>query len=66
MENLFQKQKPVSKPKKKKKIDEEISFITWFKIEFLVLFTGCEKALGSMTISEYLTLFSWTVMDHCL
>ena len=44
MENLsrvFQKQK-------RKKTHEEIEFITQFKIEFLLLFTGCRKVLGKM------------------
>ena len=45
MENisrLFQKQK------RKKKHLKKLSFITQFKIEFLLLFTGCRKVLGKM------------------
>ena len=45
MENLprvFQKQTNKKKNKKRS------SFITQFKIEFLLPFTGCEKGLGKM------------------
>ena len=44
MENLsrlFQKQK-------RKKNMKKLSFITQFKIEFLLQFTGCRKVLGKM------------------
>ena len=33
-------------PKQKRK--KRLSFITQFKIEFLLLFTGCRKVLGKM------------------
>ena len=39
---VFQKQK------RKKKTNDVIEFHTRFKIEFLVPFTGCRKALGKM------------------
>ena len=45
MENrsrVFQKQK------RKKKQIKRLSFITQFKIEFLLPFTGCRKVLGKM------------------
>ena len=38
---VFQKQK-------KRKKHDEIGFITQFKIEFLLPFTGCRKMLGEM------------------
>ena len=41
MENLFN---GFSKQKNMKRL----SFITQFKIEFLLLFTGCRKVLGKM------------------
>ena len=40
--------KGVSKTKTKKKTNDVIEFHTQFKIEFLVPFTGCRKALGKM------------------
>ena len=40
--------KGVSKTKKKKKHMKRLSFITQFKIEFLLPFTGCRKVLGKM------------------
>ena len=42
---MFQKQK---RKKKKKKF----SFITQYKIEFLLPFTGCRKVLGKMPDEE--------------
>ena len=39
---MFQKQK------REKKTREELSFITQFKTEFLLRFTGCRKVLGKM------------------
>ena len=56
MENLswvFQKQK-----KKRKKQMKRLIFITQFKIEFLLPFTGCRKVLGKMPAH----LFSITVL----
>ena len=47
MENLprvFQKQK------RKKKHMKRLSFITQFKIEFLLPFNGCRKVLGKMPV----------------
>ena len=38
----------LSKTKKEKKHLERLSFITQFKIEFLLPFTGCRKVLGKM------------------
>ena len=38
----------VTKTKKKKKTHEEMSFITQFKIQFLLPFTGCRKKPGKM------------------
>ena len=43
LSRVFQKQK-----KRKKKHIKRISFITQFKTEFLILFTGCRKVLGKM------------------
>ena len=40
--------KGVSKTKKKKKHMKRLSFITQFKIEFLLPFTGCRKVLGKI------------------
>ena len=40
--------KVFSKTKKKKQHVKRLSFITQFKIEFLLLFTGCRKMLGKM------------------
>ena len=40
--------KGVSKTKKRKKHIRRLSFITQFKIEFLLLFTSCRKVLGKM------------------
>ena len=40
--------KVFSKTKKKKQHLESLSFITQFKIEFLLTFTGCRKMLGKM------------------
>ena len=57
MENLsrvFQKQK--RKKKKKKKNTKRLSLITQFKIEFLLLFTGCSKGLGKMPVYRLYTL----------
>ena len=42
--------KSVSKTKKKKKHMKRLSFITQFKIEFLLLFTGYRKVLGKMPV----------------
>ena len=38
--------------KEKKKHLKELSFMTQFKIEFLLLFTGCRKVLGKMLANE--------------
>ena len=46
MENIsrvFQKQK-------RKKNMKRLNFITLFKIEFLLPFTGCKKVLGKMPV----------------
>ena len=40
--------KGVSKTKKKKQHIKRLSFITQFKIEFLLPFTSCRKVLGKM------------------
>ena len=40
--------KGVSKTKKEKKHMKKLSFITQFKIEFLLPFTGCREVLGKM------------------
>ena len=40
--------KVVSKTKKKKTSEEGLSFITKFKIEFLLPFTGFRKVLGKL------------------
>ena len=46
MENTF---KVVSKTTTTtKKYMKRLSFITQFKIQFLLLFTGCRKVLGKM------------------
>ena len=42
--------KGVSKIKKRKKHVNRMSFITQFKIEFLLPFTGCKKVLGKMPV----------------
>ena len=55
MENLsrgFQKQN------RKKKHMKGLSFITQFKIEFVLTFTGCRKVLGKMPASSLFSLFS--------
>ena len=36
------------KNKKEKKHMKRLSFITQFKVQFLLLFTGCRKVLGKM------------------
>ena len=38
----------ISKTKKKKKHMKRLSFITQFKIEFLLPFNGCRKVFGKM------------------
>ena len=43
LSRVFQKQK-----KKRKKNTKRLSFITQFKIEFLLPLTGCRKVLGKM------------------
>ena len=48
MENIsrvFQKQK-------RKKNMKRFNFITLFKIEFLLPFTGCKKVLGKMPVKD--------------
>ena len=48
MENIsrvFQKQK-------RKKNMKRLNFITLFKIEFLLPFTGCKKVLGKMPVKD--------------
>ena len=45
MENLS---KMFKKQKKKKKSMNRFSFMTQFKIEFLLPFTGCKKVFGKM------------------
>ena len=47
MENLS-RLKIFQKQKRKKKHMKELSFITQFKIEFLLLFTCCRKVLGKV------------------
>ena len=44
--------KGVSKTKNEKKLMKRLSFITKFKIEFLLPFTGCGKVLGKMPALE--------------
>ena len=43
--------------KHKKESEKRFSFITQFKIEFLLLFTGCEKVLGKMSAGVFLFKF---------
>ena len=43
--------------KKKKKIMKRLSFITLFKIEILLPFTGCRKVLRKMPDSNILLQF---------
>ena len=44
MENLSR----VCQKQKRKKNMKKLSFITWFTIEFLLLFTGWREVLGKM------------------
>ena len=41
------------KSKKEKKLINTLSFITRFKIEFLLQFTGCTKVLGKIPLAPY-------------
>ena len=43
--------------KKKKEKMERLSFITQFKIEFLLTFICCRKVLGKMPPQEYCPIF---------
>ena len=48
MENLS---RVFQKEKEKENTWKRLSFITQFKIEFLLLFTGCRKVLGKMPVN---------------
>ena len=48
LSRVFQRQE-----RKKKKNMKRLSFITQFKIEFLLPFNGCRKVLGKMPAHKY-------------
>ena len=49
MENLS---RVLQKQKRKKKHIKKLSFVTQFKVAFLLLFTGCRKVLRKMPVSR--------------